>query len=76
MDTKCVYLYQYKTIFGGDGDRKKEMLRKKFYVRREFFYVRRDIFYVASLWGYPYARQKGKGRRADGGAGRCARLTL
>ena len=52
------------------------MLRKKFYVRREFFYVRRDIFYVASLWGYPYALQKGEGRRADGEAGRCGRLTL
>ena len=43
------------------------MLRKKFYVRREFFYVRRDIFYLASLWGYPYARQKGKGCRAGSG---------
>ena len=63
-------------IFDGDGDGKNEMLRKKFYVRREFFYVRRDIFYVASLWGHPYALQKGKVRRAGSGAGRCGRLTL
>ena len=64
------------SISGGAGDGLNEMLRKKFYVRREFFYVRRDIFYVASLWRYPYARQKGEGRRAGSGAGRCGRLTL
>ena len=55
------------SIFGGAGDRKKEMLRKKFYERREFFYVRRDIFYVASVGGCLYAWQKGKGRRAGSG---------
>ena len=55
------------SISGGAGDGLNEMLRKKFYERREFFYVRRDIFYVASLWGYPYARQEGKGRRAGNG---------
>ena len=60
-------LFPTASISGGAGDRKKEMLRKKFYERREFFYVRRDIFYVASLWGYPYARQEGKGRRAGNG---------
>ena len=43
------------SISGGAGDRKKEMLRKKVYVRREFFYVRRDIFYVASIGGCLYA---------------------
>ena len=48
------------------------MLRKIFYVRREFFYVRREFFYVASIGGYPYARQKGEGevRGAGGEAGR------
>ena len=53
------------SISGGDGDRKKEMLRKKFYVRREFFYVRRDIFYVASLWGRSLCLAEGGG--APGG---------
>ena len=55
------------SISDGNGNRKKEMLRKKFYERREFFYVRRGIFYVASIGGYPYARQKGKGCRAGNG---------
>ena len=45
-------------IFAGDGDGKNEMLRKKFYVRREFFYVRRDIFYVASRFSRPRPRRK------------------
>ena len=60
------------SIFDGTGDRKKEMLRKKFYerreffyVRREFFYVRRDIFYVASLWGLSLCPAAGEG--APGG---------
>ena len=44
-------------IFAGDGDGKNEMLRKKFYVRREFFYVRRDIFYVASIFDGEASRQ-------------------
>ena len=57
-------LFPTASILGGDGDRKKEMLRKKFYVRREFFYVRRDVFYVASVGGCLYAWQKGKWRRA------------
>ena len=52
MDTKCVYLYQYKTISDGAADRKNRMLRKKYHVVRK-------IFYVASISGYPYARQRG-----------------
>ena len=54
-------------ILGGAGGGLNEMLRKKFYERREFFYVRRDIFYVASVGGGLYAWQKGKGRRAGNG---------
>ena len=53
------------SIFGGAGDGLNEMLRKKFYERREFFYVRRDIFYVASLWGLSLCLAGGGG--APGG---------
>ena len=59
MDTKCVYLYQYKTISDGAADGKNGMLRKKNYVVRKFYHVVRKLFYVASISGYPYARQRG-----------------
>ncbi|MCI7314815.1 MAG: hypothetical protein MR516_00925, partial [Bacteroidales bacterium] len=37
------------SIFDGAGDRKKEMLRKKYHVVRKKTHVVRKIFYVASI---------------------------
>ena len=39
------------SVFGGSGDRKKEMLRKKYHVVRKKNHVVRKIFYVASIFG-------------------------
>ena len=39
--------------FYGPPPRRKQMLRKKVYVRREFFYVLREFFYVASPFSIP-----------------------
>ena len=39
------------SIFGGVGDGKKEMLRKKTHVVRKKTHVVRKIFYVASIFG-------------------------
>ena len=47
------------SVFGGSGDRKKEMLRKKYHVVRKKNHVVRKLFYVASISGYTYARQRG-----------------
>ena len=41
------------SIFGGEGDGKKEMLRKKFYVVRKKNHVVRKLFYVASIFHTP-----------------------
>ena len=39
------------SIFGGVGDGKKEMLRKKTHVVRKKTHVVRKFFYVASIFG-------------------------
>ena len=39
--------------FYGPLPRRKWVLRKNFYERRDFFYVLRDIFYVASPFSRP-----------------------
>ena len=39
------------SIFGGVGDGKKEMLRKKYHVVRKKNHVVRKLFYVASIFG-------------------------
>ena len=39
------------SVFGGAGDGKKEMLRKKYHVVRKKYHVVRKIFYVASIFG-------------------------
>ena len=44
--------------FGGVARRRKSMLRKKNYERREFFYVLRAFFYVASPFSHPPPRRK------------------
>ena len=59
MDTKCVYLYQYKTIFRCAARRQHGMaeglngvLRKKCHVVRKKYHVVRKLFYVASIFGH------------------------
>ena len=51
----CVWLIEEFTyvasIFGGVGDGKKEMLRKKTHVVRKKTHVVRKFFYVASIFG-------------------------
>ena len=47
------------SIFGGAGDGKKEMLRKKTHVVRKKTHVVRKIFYVASIFGRA-ARRKNR----------------
>ena len=51
----CVRLIEEFTyvasIFGGVGDGKKEMLRKKTHVERKKTHVVRKFFYVASIFG-------------------------
>ena len=51
----CVWLIEEFTyvasIFGGVGDGKKEMLRKKTHVVRKKTHVVRKFFYVASILG-------------------------
>ena len=39
------------SVFGGVGDGKKEMLRKKYHVVRKKYHVVRKLFYVASIFG-------------------------
>ena len=39
------------SVFGGAGDGKKEMLRKKTHVVRKKTHVVRKLFYVASIFG-------------------------
>ena len=39
------------SVFGGVGDGKKEMLRKKYHVVRKKNHVVRKLFYVASIFG-------------------------
>ena len=39
------------SVFGGAGDGKKEMLRKKYHVVRKKTHVVRKLFYVASIFG-------------------------
>ena len=45
------------SIFDGAGDRKKEMLRKKYHVVRKKTHVVRKIFYVASIFDGEASRQ-------------------
>ena len=47
------------SIFGGVGDGKKEMLRKKTHVVRKKTHVVRKLFYVASIFG-GVARRRNK----------------
>ncbi|MCI6725630.1 MAG: hypothetical protein MR446_04200, partial [Bacteroidales bacterium] len=46
-------------VFGGEGDGKKEMLRKKFYVVRKKNHVVRKLFYVASIFCGAAGRESG-----------------
>ena len=66
MDTKCVYLYQYKTIFRCAARRRHGMaeglngvLRKKCHVVRKKYHVVRKLFYVASIFSGAAGRRNG-----------------
>ena len=48
------------SVFGGAGDGKKEMLRKKCHVVRKKNHVVRKLFYVASIFGGAPTRKKKK----------------
>ena len=60
----CVWLIEEFTyvasIFGGVGDGKKEMLRKKYHVVRKKTHVVRKFFYVASIFGGVARRRTGR----------------
>ena len=45
------------SVFGGVGDGKKEMLRKKYHVVRKKNHVVRKLFYVASIFGRAACRR-------------------
>ena len=47
------------SVFGGAGDGKKEMLRKKCHVVRKKNHVVRKLFYVASIFGGAASRKSG-----------------
>ena len=47
------------SVFGGAGDGKKEMLRKKCHVVRKKNHVVRKLFYVASIFDGAAGRQNG-----------------
>ena len=47
------------SVFGGAGDGKKEMLRKKCHVVRKKNHVVRKLFYVASIFGEAASRKSG-----------------
>ena len=47
------------SVFGGAGDGKKDMLRKKCHVVRKKNHVVRKLFYVASIFGGAASRKSG-----------------